>query len=211
MRIAVVGANGRTGASVVEQAVARGHEVIAVVRRPETMTIARPGVRVKVADVLIAQQVRAALAGAHAVVSTLGAGAGREPTSVYSVGTANLLSAMRAAGTQRLVVISAVPAGPRRLHGVLDRGFTLPLLELFFGAGYADMRRMEAQLQSTSTEWTSVRAPRLLAKPGTGTYRLAADYPLAHGRSIATADLAGALLDMIDRTELYRRAVYVAA
>jgi uncharacterized protein YbjT (DUF2867 family) len=37
MKIAVVGATGRTGQQVVEQAPARGDDVIAVARHPETL------------------------------------------------------------------------------------------------------------------------------------------------------------------------------
>jgi putative NADH-flavin reductase len=42
MRIAVIGATGRTGRQVVAQALARGHTVTAVTRHPESITVTDP-------------------------------------------------------------------------------------------------------------------------------------------------------------------------
>ncbi|MGW1092923.1 NAD(P)H-binding protein, partial [Streptomyces sp. NPDC002596] len=49
MRIAVFGANGPTGRRLTDQALAAGHEVVAVTRRPGSLP-ARPGLAVAVAD-----------------------------------------------------------------------------------------------------------------------------------------------------------------
>jgi putative NADH-flavin reductase len=114
VKIAVVGATGRTGRQVVEQALARGDDVIAVARHPETLAPRGSGAAVVAADVLDRAAVAGALAGAGAVVSALGIGASRQPTAVYSEGTANILHAIGAHGITKLAVISAVPAGPAR-------------------------------------------------------------------------------------------------
>ena len=42
MRIAVIGATGRTGRQVVAQALARGHAVTAVTRHPQSITVTDP-------------------------------------------------------------------------------------------------------------------------------------------------------------------------
>src|SRR5215471_2793378 len=142
MKLAVVGATGRTGRLVVEQALARGDEVIALARHPEARPGHGPDVAVAAADVLDRAAVAGALAGAEAVVSALGIGASRQPTTVYSEGTANILHAMGVHGITKLAVISAVPAGPRAELPFLQRRVMIPVLERFFGASYDDMRRM---------------------------------------------------------------------
>jgi putative NADH-flavin reductase len=81
MKIAVVGATGRTGWQVVEQALARGDEVIALARHPEALPQHGPDVAVAAADVLDRAALIGALAGADAVVSALGIGASRQPTT----------------------------------------------------------------------------------------------------------------------------------
>ena len=210
MKIAVVGATGRTGRQVVEQALTRGDDVIALARHPGALAQRGPGVAVAAADVLDRAAVTGALAGADAVVSALGIGASRQPTVVYSDGTANILHAMGAHGITKLAVISAVPAGSRAELPFLQRRVMIPVLELFFGATYDDMRRMELLLRGSDLDWVCLRPPRLVNKKAAGRYRLDASRPLPKAGSISYADLATALLDCLARPDLYRRIAYVA-
>ena len=165
MRIAVVGANGRTGRLVVEQALARGHGVTALARQPQQSSRRDQRLTTVEVDVLDRGRVVDALSEVDAVISTLGIGTSREATVTYSQGTGNLLHAMGLHGTKRIVVVSASPVGPRQDQAAFDRYVVMPILERFFGATYQDMRRMEALLAESGTDWTSLRPPRLLEKP----------------------------------------------
>jgi putative NADH-flavin reductase len=72
MKIAVIGANGRTGRLVVEDALARGHQVVAVT---QTDRVSEPGddnLTGARADVHDAEALKRALVGADAVISALG-------------------------------------------------------------------------------------------------------------------------------------------
>ncbi|KAF0846552.1 NAD(P)-dependent oxidoreductase [Nocardia caishijiensis] len=71
MKIAVLGATGQTGRLIVALALDRGHEVIALARRPDQIA-ARPNLRVVRADVAEPGSVPAAVRGADAVLSGLG-------------------------------------------------------------------------------------------------------------------------------------------
>jgi putative NADH-flavin reductase len=211
MKIAVIGANGHTGRIVVRDALASGHQVTAVARASselwdpddEHLTHAR-------ADVHDPDALTRALDGANAVVSALGIGNSRAPTDVYSTGVRNTLGAMRAAGADKLAVISAVPAAPWAEQPILQRRIALPLLQRLFGASYDDMRRMEAILvKTTDVDWISIRPPRLVDKPPNGAYRIDTR-PLAKARAITYGDLATALLESLTRQDLYQHAAYVA-
>jgi putative NADH-flavin reductase len=209
MRITVVGATGHTGAQVVEQALMRGHGVTAIARRPEAIALKHENLVVEAADVLDPDRLVTALAGSEAVVSALGIGKSRAATVVYSDGIKNLLSAMGTNGTSTIAVISAAPVGPRAGQPFLDRRVAMPILERVFGATYDDMRRMEALLLTSDVDWVSLRPPRLVNKAATGTYRLDTQ-PLPKGRNITYADLATALLDSLNREDLFRQAAFVA-
>jgi putative NADH-flavin reductase len=211
MKIAVVGATGRTGWQVVEQALARGDEVIALARHPEALPPHGPDVAVAAADVLDRAALSGALAGADAVVSALGVGASRQPTTVYSEGTANILHAMGVRQIAKLAVISAVPAGPRAEQPFGQRRVLIPVLERVFGATYDDMRRMERLLRGSDLDWVCLRPPRLVSKKAAGRYRLDVSRPLPKAGSISYADLAAALLDSLARPDLYRHTAYVAS
>lgn len=210
MRIAVIGAAGRTGGHVVEQAVSRGNHVVGVARRPETIASKHRDVTRFAADVLEPGSLVDALAGCQAVVSTLGVGTSRAPTRVYSEGIANVLDAMATTSITRLSVVSAAPVGPRAEQPFLEGRLVMPILDRFFGPTYADMRRMEAVLGDSRVDWVALRPPRLVDKPASGGYRIDASVPLPRARSIRYPDLATALLDVLEREELQRRCAFVA-
>jgi putative NADH-flavin reductase len=210
MKIAVIGANGRTGRIVVKDALARGHQVIAVARSEEGSEPQDHNLTNARADVHDLDTLTRALDGANAVISALGVGTSRARTDVYSTGVRNTLGAMKSTGAIKLAVISAVPAGPWAGLPTLQRRIALPLLQRIFGATYNDMRRMEAILQETTdVDWISLRPPRLANKRPKGAYRIDTR-PLAKARAITYGDLAGALLDSLTRKDLYQHASYVA-
>lgn len=211
MKFAVIGAAGRTGRQVVHQALDRGHQVVAVARSPEKLSLAGDRVTVAAADVRDADALTGAISGTDAVVTTFGAAAGREPTDVYSVGLTNVLTAMDSHGVRRLAAISASPAGPREQQPAALRLVVLPVLDRFFGGVYADLRRMEAVLVGRpDLEWACLRPPRLLDRPGKGVYRLDPQ-PLPRTRSLTYPDLARALLDSTDGAQPRTGMWYVAS
>lgn len=210
VRLAVIGANGRTGTQVVEQALRRGHTVTAVARRPrpENATT-HPGLQTVAADVHRADQISDALAHADAVISAIGIGTSRQPTTAYSDGVTNLLSGMVEHHITRIAVVSAGAAGPRTEQPLLNRLVVLPVLERIFGASYADMRRMEAILGRSDHDWVALRPPRLTTGPARVDYRID-NRPLPRGRSITITDLATALLDLTENSTGHHRGVYIA-
>lgn len=210
MRLAVIGANGRTGTRVVEQALSRGHHVAAVARRPERIRLRNERLTTANADALDAPALLRSLAGATAVISTLGVGTSRAPTRLYSQGIANVLAAMRDHRIRSLAVVSAAPVGPRAQQPFLERRVAMPILERLFGSTYEDMRRMEAELGESDVGWVALRPPRLVDRDATGHYRLDTAKPLPKARTMTYADLATALLDSLDRPELRGAAAYVA-
>jgi hypothetical protein len=109
MRIAIVGATGRTGRQLVEQALTRGHDVTALARHPDSISIDHPRLTCVAGDVLLPGTWMNAFVETEAVVSALGIGTSRRPTSLYSVGTGNVLQAMSANHVGKL----AVMLGPR--------------------------------------------------------------------------------------------------
>ncbi|MFI1521718.1 NAD(P)-dependent oxidoreductase [Kitasatospora cineracea] len=84
MRIAVLGATGRVGRLVAEQALDRGHEVVALVRSPQRYAPpARGGVEVRQADVTRPQEFPE-LADVDVLVSALGISKGDGPGTLLA-------------------------------------------------------------------------------------------------------------------------------
>lgn len=212
MRLAVFGATGGTGMRVVGQALDRGHQVVALARRPESITIDHPNLQVIVGDVLTPDTAATVVDGADAVVSALGIGFHRHATTVYSDGTANILSAMKTAGVRRLLVVSTsslhLPDRSRTVEWLVTRFLLHPMLR----RPYADMTRMEQRVRSSDVDWTLVRAARLTnSASSSSTYRTARHAAKLPGCwSISRADLAGYLLDQVQDNRSHRDIIEIA-
>jgi putative NADH-flavin reductase len=210
MRLAVFGATGGTGRGVIDQALAAGDKVTALARTPAALADVAEQVDVIEGDVLDPAAVARTVAGSDVVISALGIGMHRHATTVYSQGTANILAAMRAEGTGRLLVVSTssleVPS-PRR---VAEWALAKFLLHNILRKPYADMAVMEQRIRDSDVDWTLVRAARLTKAALTGTYRTARNEKLRGCWSISRADVAHFMVSHIHDSETFRATVEIA-
>jgi putative NADH-flavin reductase len=210
VKLTVFGATGGTGTCVVEQALAAGHEVTAVVRDPARLKVAAdPRLHVVVADVMNPASILTALDGAEAVVNTVGPH-GTGPTTVVRDGAASIVTAMEKSGTRRMLHVSGSVVADDG-ESLYIRFLLKPLARgTFLRNVCADMRAAESRIQASDLDWTIFRPPALSAKPARGTYRTAIDRNLPHGFSITRADLAACLLTRLDDPATVHRIVGVA-
>lgn len=209
MRIAVFGANGPTGRRLTDQALAAGHEVVAVTRRPGSLP-ARPGLAVAVADATDPAAVDAAIGGTDAVLSALGARFSKETITTYSASATVITGAMARHGIKRLLAVSSSiadpnwrPTGAHFFNHVLD-----PLVNRRLGRTlHEDMRRMEAVIRQTGLDWTLVRPSGLFEHPVVTDYRTAETS--ADGVFTARADLAASMLRELTERRYVRTAMGV--
>ena len=220
MKLVIVAATGGIGRQLLQQAIAAGHDVTAVVRAPQKL--AGFPVRTVGADLAHpdAATLSDAIAGADAVLSGLGARTAAD-TGVAERGTRAVVDAMRATGVRRLVVVSAAPIGtvpsPARPHppkhdpgdGFVMRHLGAPFARTAFRTHYADLARMEDVVRDSDLDWTIVRPPKLTNGPLTGRYRVAPE-SMAHSFTISRADVADAMLSALDDADRVNRAIVVA-
>lgn len=189
-KIAIIGATGRAGRQLLEEALRRGHSVTAIAR--DTSKIGqRSGVVSKNLDVLDADALQAAVAGHDVVISA---------TNFTTIPAAALLGPVKKAGVKRLLVVGGagsllLPDGTR----VIDsEGFPDAYkAEASAGALFLENLRKETEL-----DWTFVSpSAEFVEGERSGQFRLGKDDLLvsAQGRSwITFADYAIALLDEVD-------------
>ncbi|HEX3784149.1 MAG TPA: NAD(P)H-binding protein [Pseudonocardiaceae bacterium] len=209
MRVAVFGATGGTGRQLVRQALALGHQVTVLARRPDAVAERDERLRVLAGDVLAPECVAPVVAEADAVISALGIGFHRWATTVYSQGTGNVIDAMKAAGSRRLLCVSTsslvLPPVQRPAEYAVGR-----MLHAILRAPYADMALMEDRVTGSGLDWTLLRAARLTNGAPTGRYRTASETKLAGCWSISRADVAGYLLANLDTATTFQRCVEIA-
>jgi uncharacterized protein YbjT (DUF2867 family) len=194
-KILVLGATGGTGRLIVSQALARGHQVTALVRSPEKARDLK-GARPVVGDVRDEKALREALKGQDAVVSALGTPASpfREVT-LLSTATRTLVDAMKAEHVSRLVCITGMGAGESAGHGGLL--FDKLIFPLLLRRVYADKDRQEAIVKDSGLDWVLVRPTVLNDKPGRDAVRALTELSSFHGGTISRTDVATFVLDQL--------------
>jgi putative NADH-flavin reductase len=213
MKIAIIGAAGRTGRHVLERAVARGHEVVGIARDAAKLSgmlgsEARKSTRIITATAADVTALTEAFRGVDAVVSALGPNK-TSGDRVLATGITATLAAMEAAGVRRLIVVSAsghLTDGDALFVRVLVK----PILGAALRTSYADMREMERIVQSSSTDWTIMRPPMLTDKDARGSYQARRNLNVRSGFTITREDLATAILDQLEDPTTVHQAVSVA-
>ncbi|OEV10933.1 NAD(P)-dependent oxidoreductase [Streptomyces nanshensis] len=214
MRLTVFGATGGTGRQLVQQALDAGHQVTAVVRDPARLTVRNEEparLDVVTADVTDPAALAPAVAGRDAVLSALGAPSNKA-AGIASRGTRAMLAAMADGGVRRYIGVSAAPVVAwGEGESLLFRRVAVPLVRRALRAVYADLAVMEEAVQASGLDWTLVRPPKLTDGAATGRYQRVVGGNVRRSHSVSRADLATAILAMVDDPETVRQGVGIAS
>lgn len=209
MKIAVLGANGGTGVELLKQGLECGHEMVALVRRPESIELRHARLAVRQVNAHDARSIAEGILGAGVVVSSIGGGglmSSRKAAGVLSSTAGPIIDAVRQETIARLVVISSV--------GVVDdphEEFVYRhVIKRILAPYYVDMANMEKMFAASGLSVTLVRPPFLTDKPMTGKYRVETDNVVTKGYRLSRADLAHFILDEISANRFAGKAVGVA-
>jgi uncharacterized protein YbjT (DUF2867 family) len=154
MKVVVLGATGRTGRLVVEQALTRGDEVVVYVRNPQGIA-ANLGLEIAAGQLDDRLALKAAINGADAVLVCLGTHGKRMKKNVdlMQKSVQSIIKAMKETNVARLVLESAYGVGDTaRTAGVIAR----VVYKTVVGAIYQDKERSEALLPGSGLKWTAV-------------------------------------------------------
>jgi putative NADH-flavin reductase len=200
MKLFVIGATGRTGREVVQQALTRGHHVTAFVRSPEGVGAKSEQLIVVKGNATDEEQLFRAMQNHDAVISTLGPRKVFKPGSLLHDSALATTRAMKRARIKRLVVLSAAahfPGIPNRIASFIMRKHM------------RDSLAMEGIVQSNGLDWTIVRPPRLTQGDST-TYRSHEDAAPRMGFTLDRKAVAAFMLDAIEQTKHLHKIVGIA-
>ncbi len=189
-KIAIIGATGRAGSQLLEEALRRGHSVTAIARHTDTLAV-RPGVNVKQVDALDAEALQQAISGSDVVISA---------AHFATLPASAVIGPVKKAGVKRLLVVGGagsllLPGGTRVIDSA---GFPDAYkAEASAGATFLEVLRQEHEL-----DWTFLSpSAEFVETERTGTFRLGQDDLLVsrEGRSwISFADYAIAMIDEVE-------------
>ncbi len=201
MKIAILGATGRTGRSIVELSLAAGHDVTALCRKPDALA-PHPRLKVVIGDVHAPERFREAVLESEVVISALGPSG--PDFSVCSI------AAERAVENQVRRYVSIGGAGvdaPGDKKGLMARVISR-MIGLVSPKVMADKVRELAVLSASTLDWTLVRPPRLVDGPPQKPVRVTLDQ--AAGTTVGRGDLARFCLEQATDRSYTRRAPFVA-
>lgn len=190
-KIAIIGATGRAGSQLLEEALRRGHSVTAIARDPSILQ-GRDRVKSVALDVSDAAALEQAVAGHDVVLSA---------AHFSSIKPQAIIEPVKRAGVKRLLVVGGagsllLPSG----HKVIDSP-DFPeayKAEATAGGHYLDTLRQEQEL-----DWSFLSpSAEFVEGARSGTYKLGKDHLLigADGKSwITFADYAIAMLDEVEK------------
>jgi putative NADH-flavin reductase len=211
MKIAIFGASGRTGNLLTERALAGGHTVAALLRRPAEFPF-RERVRAVAGDAFDSRAIAETLTGAEVVLSALGARSlGNE--GVLERAVPLIIAAMQGQGPRRIVALGSAGA----VDSSLDKqsAFRRFLVERIVYRTVlkwpvASQRAQWAALSASGLDWTMVMPPMLTNGRATGRYRVDGEALPPKGSRISRADVADFMMQQIDSLEWVLRGVYLA-
>lgn len=210
MKIVLFGATGNIGNVILDEALNRGHQVVAVVRDPAKLTTKHAALTVVRGDVAQTASYAAALPGAEAAIASLNDHA--DPANVPRQ-AALLLDALSSAGVRRFAWVGGA--------GSLE---TAPGVRVIDDPGFPEAWKASANAQidalkvfrasAAPIDWTYI-SPAAEIAPGerTGSFRVGGEQLLvnAEGHSrISTTDFAIGVLDRMEKGDAAKKRVTFA-
>ncbi|RNF83103.1 NAD(P)-dependent oxidoreductase [Montanilutibacter psychrotolerans] len=211
MNLALIGASGFIGSSLLSEALSRGHRVTALVSQPEKLP-QHANLTAVATDVQDTARLATQLAGHDAVLSAFSGHAQEDVRGYYVRGIESIITATRTARVPRLLVVGG--AGSLEIapgQQVVDTP-TFPAQWKATALGARDA--LERLVQETELDWTML-SPAAKLEPGerSGQFRIGGDQLLVdeqgHSR-ITVGDYAVAMIDELEHPAHSRRRFSVA-
>jgi putative NADH-flavin reductase len=208
MKVVIFGASGKTGSLLTEAALAAGYEVIAYVRRAESVTLVHQNLKVVAGQLSEKDKLTSVIHGADACISTLGGASLTKHSREIMEGIGNIVSIMEAEKVKRIIYLSSLGAGESRYY--MPQPIRFLIVDLMLRVPMADHNTNENRITNSQLQYTIVRPGGLTDGAKTG--------PLKHGSesikikgnsSISRANVAAFILDQVVSTEYLNKRVWL--
>jgi len=211
MKIALIGASGFVGTAILKEALDRGHQVKAIVRNPDNITLQHENLTIEKADILVTAQVTEAVKGSDAVVSAYNPGwSNPDIYAEFLRGSQSIQAGIKAAGVKRYIIIGG--AGSLEVAPGIQAVDTADFPAAIKPGASAARDYLNIIKEEKELDWTFF-SPAFEMHQGTsgirkGTYRTGLDNPVFNeeNRSILSVeDLAVVIVDELEQQKHSRQ------
>jgi len=206
MKIALIGASGRVGSCVLNETLSRGHQVTAIVRHPEGISINNPGLTIVRGDVL-KDKVEDLVQGYDAVISSYNPGLENPDINNQRIeGARRIIAGVKKSGVKRLRVVGG--AGSLEVSPGVQLIDTMKLPDQVMVGILATRDTLNLLRAEKNLEWTFL-SPAASMENGerTGHFRVGKDQLLKNEKGeskISFQDLAVAMVDELEHPQHVR-------
>jgi len=197
-KIIIFGATGTIGKRLIRQALAKGNNVTAFCRDKDKIK-PQTGLDVYEGDVLISEDVQKAIAGQDVVMIALGSGKNRF-SNIRSIGTQNIIEAMKDQGVGRLICQTTLGNGESKNN--LNFFWKRIMFGWYLKHIYQDHERQEEFVKQSGLNWTIVRPSAFTNGELTNKYKHG--FPTTERKlslKISREDVASFMLKQIDSSK----------
>ncbi|GAA4414346.1 NAD(P)H-binding protein [Nibrella viscosa] len=194
--IALFGGSGKTGQQFLEQALAKGYTIKALVRNPAKVTQTSPNLEVIKGDVLNPADVEKTVQDTDLVVSLFGQ-VKDSPKTVQTDGTRNIVATMQKCRVPRIISLSGGGLPYEKDQPKVPDKLIRFIMKVAVPHMLTDAQGHYEVLKNSGLKWTIVRGPRLTDDPKQGTYRVGW-VGVNASTKISRSDLADFVLKLVE-------------
>lgn len=207
MRIGVLGATGLAGGAVVKLALSRNYEVVAIARSPQKINSVK-GLEVRQGDVTDTESLINSFSGIDAVISCIGFANNKDPETLMSRGTMNIIEACQKAEVKKFVMMSGILQSDGKELSFQNRT-AIKMIRLFYRKVYKDKIIAENALKHSLLDWVIVRPAGLNKTQGDGNYKASEKARISPFKPLPAGDCADCLLRGITEKEWNKKIINV--
>jgi uncharacterized protein YbjT (DUF2867 family) len=210
-KVLILGATGRTGVHIVQYALSKGYEVVALVRRPENFKHSNPKVTVVRGDTENPSDVEKAVSMADEVISVINNPRASESPWAKVLGRPfmirdsikNVVRSMKNQGKKRILVMSTFGAGESFDH--LPWFVRLLVKYSNMKVAFADHTGQEEVLKASDLDWTVVRCVQLSNEERLDPLIVSSNNTPKPANLVSRKQAALFLVEQLDRSEYLRK------
>ncbi|MEF7655068.1 SDR family oxidoreductase [Bacillus thuringiensis] len=205
-KIAILGANGKVGKFLVNEALEKGYEVKVLTRNSYNMTTTNENIETIIGDARNFSTIQDLLQGCSAIINAVGQP--KNESYIFSTVTKHILEAMKEYKIKRYILISGgslnVTGDQKRI--VNKMGATL--FKLFLPKMMQDKYKELQIIQNSEVDWTIVRLPFVIDGNGIGNIKESlVDMPEI---KIQNGDIAPFVIKQINSDRYVRKCPFIS-
>jgi putative NADH-flavin reductase len=208
MKLALLGATGKTGGHALEYALAAGHHVRVLVRTPARLTTTHERLEVVQGDATKVEDCARVVHGCDAVVAALGP-PGLGATTLRQDAARALAAAMKQQGVRKIVWLSALGVGDNIAQAKRSSWLATMFIKLVLKKTYVDADAAEQVLRASGLDYVLCRPPQLTNRSARGRVDVVPEAQTLPRISIPRADVAAWMVKAATESTFDRRAVTI--